>query len=99
MVSFCFSCSSVRVVVAVTSDPASEPMSSGSGPGVSVYAGRATMVSHLFLLCCVSLTFSLACSSDKVSSASSSGSIPAIRLLYLADWDLVALDSAMVDVA
>ena len=99
MVSFCFSCSSDRVVVAVTSDPASEPVSSGSGPGVCVWAGRAMMVSCLFLLCCLSSTFSLACSSDNVSSASSFGSIPAIRLLRLADWDPVALDSAVVAVA
>ena len=38
VVSFCFSYSSDRVVVAVTSDSASEPVSSGSGPGVCVCA-------------------------------------------------------------
>jgi hypothetical protein len=83
-----------RVVVAVLSDSLPDS-SSGSGAGVSVWVGRATTVSRrarlVWAFCC-------AWSSERISACSRSGSIPAIRLLRLVDWDLVALDSAVVPV-
>ena len=89
------------MVVAVTSDSASDPdsFSSGSGPGVCVCVGCATIVLRRLLRCCLSSTFLLACSSAKESSCSKSGSIPAIRLLRLIDWDPNVLDSAVVAVS
>ena len=93
-----FALVSDNVVVAVMSDSLPDP-SSGSGPTVSVGAGRATAVSRLARLFSVQLsTLCCACSSERVSAVSRSGSIPAMRLLHLVDWHPVALDSAVVPV-